>query len=294
MGFTRAFFCAVAVAGLILGLETTESNAAGYGSSSGSQPDQAIVIPMRVHVLLPGPSGTQQIGDLVGDPEAGKTTFEKYCVRCHGESAHGDGVTAIGLTPSPADLTRAFSRWGALDDNALPMVEQYLFENITYGIQGSDEIQMPAWGPVLSRQDRVNLVAFIKSIAAYEKKSTTAAASTGTGYGAQVGNDPAEYDPVTGEPLCETCHTQDRRPVTNYINDPECLECHKAEYSERFLAIDERFKVPVEDATEQYRHHANIDLSASATPGDADETAVEAPEGMVRVPPPLFRRHRPG
>jgi formylglycine-generating enzyme required for sulfatase activity/mono/diheme cytochrome c family protein len=284
MGLIRTLLAGVATVMLIAGLSVAVSHAAGYGSP---QKNQAVLIPIRIHVLNPGPSGKQQLGDLIGDPEAGRSTFKKYCVRCHGEAGHGDGTTAMGLTPSPADLTKTFSRWGPLDDEVVTMVEQYVYENITYGIEGSDELQMPAWGPVLSKQDRANLVAFIKSIAVYDDTSDKATASAG-GYGTGVGNDPAEYDPVTGEPLCEICHTKDRRPVTQYIDDPECLKCHKAEYSERFLAIDERFKVPVEDATESYRHHARLEQAASDVSNNIPETTLDAPEGMVWVPGGAF------
>jgi hypothetical protein len=65
MGLIRTLLGAVITILLVAGLNVTVS----YGGNSGSQASKAVLIPMRLHVLTPGPSGTQQIGELVGDPE---------------------------------------------------------------------------------------------------------------------------------------------------------------------------------------------------------------------------------
>lgn len=59
-----------------------------------------------------------------------------------------------------------------------------------------------------------------------------------------------------GEPNCSVCHTEERRPAIDYTSDPECLQCHNADYSQRFLNIDARYKVPLDEATKAYRQHA--------------------------------------
>lgn len=107
-----------------------------------------------------------------------------------------------------------------------------------------------------------------------------------------------EYDDETGEPLCENCHTADRKPAIDYTGDEECLQCHNADYSKRFLDIDERYKVPVEDATKSYRHYARADeLKSTTKPAEkkpekivkkkteqVSKKKITIPKGMVLVP----------
>jgi len=103
----------------------------------------------------------------------------------------------------------------------------------------------------------------------------------------QIGNDPAEYDEETGIPLCVDCHSREKKPAINYTNDPECLQCHESDYSERFLAIDKRYKVSVKEVTESYRHYARMDHPETATQQSTGKT-IKPPEGMILIPAGTF------
>lgn len=37
--------------------------------------------------------------------DAGKKLYKNYCMSCHGEYGHGDGIAANGLNVDPSDLT---------------------------------------------------------------------------------------------------------------------------------------------------------------------------------------------
>lgn len=91
-----------------------------------------------------------------------------------------------------------------------------------------------------------------------------------------------------GEPNCALCHTGDRRPAIDYTSDSECLQCHGADYSERFLAIDERYKVPLDDATSEYYKFAVLEAfgqtKKDSVPAVVKKTDYNIPEGMVLVP----------
>ena len=50
-----------------------------------------------------------------------------------------------------------------------------------------------------------------------------------------------DYNPVTGEPECMKCHTPDRKYSIDYTLDRTCSECHSAQYSGRFLDINNRY-----------------------------------------------------
>ena len=92
----------------------------------------------------------------------------------------------------------------------------------------------------------------------------------------------AEYF-ETGVPNCALCHAQERRPAIDYSNDPECLRCHNADYSQRFLDIDSRYKVPLEDMTYRVALAGPPDKPAAAQPERPAEKQ-DTPEDMVLVP----------
>ncbi|HXI10194.1 MAG TPA: SUMF1/EgtB/PvdO family nonheme iron enzyme [Thermodesulfobacteriota bacterium] len=51
-----------------------------------------------------------------------------------------------------------------------------------------------------------------------------------------------DYDPVTGEPKCTTCHTPDRRYSIDYTRDDTCSECHSPGLSDNYIAINDRYR----------------------------------------------------
>ncbi len=150
------YFIVLAV--LLLILDTGAEGVEGGGNTVG--------LAQRSPVLLPGPGGKELIGETIGEfggePANGRPIYEKYCVYCHGKTGLGDGMAAVGLKPSPADLSQSFLLWEELEMEDYKRLEQKLFDIITYGSKGSDELHMPAWGPVLSRGERLDVLAYIK------------------------------------------------------------------------------------------------------------------------------------
>lgn len=83
--------------------------------------------------------------------QAGRILFMRYCAFCHGPDGRGSGLPAKALSPSPTDLGGfAARRW----------TDQQLFSKITAGEPGT---AMPAWGRVLSDEQRWQLVAFVRA-----------------------------------------------------------------------------------------------------------------------------------
>jgi cytochrome c oxidase cbb3-type subunit 3 len=81
-----------------------------------------------------------------GNPKAGRAIYDKHCIACHGKTGKG-----IGTLP---DLSNAATLAGRSDAQ--------LFDKITNGGRGSG---MPAWGSVLSEQQRWDVLAYIKTLA---------------------------------------------------------------------------------------------------------------------------------
>jgi mono/diheme cytochrome c family protein len=110
---------------------------------------------VRGPILKPGPDGKEQIGDLKGDLSNGEKIFVKYCVYCHGTKGLGEGLAAMTLKPSPANF---------IERNSYKKSDQTLFETVTYGFRASYQLEMPAWGPVLSKQERADVISYVKKI----------------------------------------------------------------------------------------------------------------------------------
>jgi len=112
-------------------------------------------------VLLPGQKGKPLIGDRKGNVENGEETYKKFCIFCHGRKGLGDGPTVIGLNVPPPSYSR--------DKGLLFMEDQEIFEVITYGRKTNYQLEMPAWGPILSVEERLDVLAYIKELARLTK-----------------------------------------------------------------------------------------------------------------------------
>lgn len=105
-------------------------------------------------------AGAQQtrIDNLVGNAKRGKALYERYCIFCHGPYGDGTGVSAPYLDPKPRDFTKATYKCRSTPSGSLPL-DSDLYDTISRGVHASG---MPSWKPLL-RQDRVDLVAYVKS-----------------------------------------------------------------------------------------------------------------------------------
>lgn len=81
----------------------------------------------------------------------GKNLFQTYCVTCHGDKGEGNGISAAGLNPKPANLT--LKRIQKQSDGAL-------FWKITTG-----KPPMVSWKYALSKKQRWELVDYIRQLA---------------------------------------------------------------------------------------------------------------------------------
>lgn len=86
-----------------------------------------------------------RVAMAAGDAVRGKVIYEKNCQGCHGKTGVGVG----GATPNLTDAKRMAA-----------VTDQHLFDVVTKGRPGTG---MPAWGPVLSEQDRWNVVGYLRT-----------------------------------------------------------------------------------------------------------------------------------
>lgn len=95
------------------------------------------------------------------DPERGKTIYEKYCMECHGEEGRGDGPRAPLLAPRPGNLVSAATSTKS---------DEELLDVIT---NGAPRTAMRGWKDELTEEDRVNVLAFIRSLVRFQEPSRT-------------------------------------------------------------------------------------------------------------------------
>jgi cytochrome c oxidase cbb3-type subunit III len=94
---------------------------------------------------------------LLSAAEETATLFTELCSVCHGVRGKGDGPSAQGLEPKPADFTNCKAM--AKDS------DEVLFKIIKGGGQSAGRSTvMPAWGDSLSDQQIRGLVKFIRGL----------------------------------------------------------------------------------------------------------------------------------
>jgi len=111
-----------------------------------------------------GPTAPDEIlsKKLEATPEAvqaGKQVYERRCLPCHGVNGAGDGPAADTMNPRPRDFTAALFKLRSTQKDELPTDED-LYRTISRGIPGTG---MPAWKQLLSEDERLKVIAYIKT-----------------------------------------------------------------------------------------------------------------------------------
>jgi mono/diheme cytochrome c family protein len=115
-----------------------------------------------VFVLVREVDWTQGLNDAVGlrDPEpvtessiaSGRALYRENCVACHGERGRGNGPSAVGLDPPPADLVLHVPQH----------TDGELFYMISRGMPNS---AMPAWRSALTDRERWEIAHYLRVLA---------------------------------------------------------------------------------------------------------------------------------
>jgi len=123
----------------------------------GGEETLAIVGYLRSWHGEAGPSYTAEA--VEGDPQQGKQLFGQFCASCHGSGADGGSGTGVTFSRERSFLIMppALNNPGFLQAAPDAMIMRIIEE-------GRSWAGMPAFGPMLSEQQRKHLVAFIRSL----------------------------------------------------------------------------------------------------------------------------------
>jgi mono/diheme cytochrome c family protein len=93
--------------------------------------------------------------ESAGDPAKGMEIFQANCAACHGPEGKGDGAAAAALDPKPRDLSDA--------DYVSTLSNEHLLKVISEGgASVGKSLMMAAWGGILSENDILNVIAYIR------------------------------------------------------------------------------------------------------------------------------------
>ncbi len=100
-----------------------------------------------------------------GNPEAGKKTYEQFCLPCHGATGKGDGPTGKYLTPKPADYSTSMPQYGE-------KWAEYYFKIISEGGAKMDPPRSPLmapWGKQLKESEIWDVISYVETLAKADK-----------------------------------------------------------------------------------------------------------------------------
>lgn len=137
--------------------------------------------------------------------ERGAAIYSSQCSGCHGLTGDGQGTLALNWLPRPRDFVRGSFRYRSTPTGS-PPTDADLFRTVSKGLPGSG---MPAFEAILSKQERRDVVAYIKQ---FSKRFAPEADTPPT--------------PVSAPP--QVTKKRVARGASVYV-DSGCPSCHGAE-----------------------------------------------------------------
>ncbi len=147
------------------------------------------------------------------DVDLGERVYLRNCAMCHGVKGDGKGPAARALQPAPRDFTTGEYKFRSTDSGSVP-TDDDLRRTIDLGVPGTE---MPAWGPLLTSEERDAVIDHIKAFCEWFEEEL---------YEDEIILDPANLPPrpapdveagraVYVKAECAKCHGDDGRGGVN-------------------------------------------------------------------------------
>jgi|GEM_PF-213311 len=143
---------------------------------------------------------------IAADIEKGKKIFGARCAGCHGLEGQGDGLMSKFVNPPPRRFVGGIFKYKTTEGEGVPSDED-MFRVITNGLPGT---AMPTWGDLLSKEEKLDVIAYEQSFAEEEFKELKTKVIDFSG---EVPSSPESV--AKGKEL--------------FRNVAKCVECHGAE-----------------------------------------------------------------
>ncbi|MDB5104865.1 MAG: hypothetical protein JWP91_2554 [Fibrobacteres bacterium] len=89
----------------------------------------------------------------------GEQVYQKDCAACHGDLGNGAGPAARFLSPKPRNFSTGMYKFRSTPSGELP-TDADLLRVLESGVPGT---QMPPWKGILTLQERMDVIAYIKT-----------------------------------------------------------------------------------------------------------------------------------
>lgn len=215
----------------------------------------ALGVSLALGALLVGAAGP---GPLSAQ-EAGKEVYDRWCAGCHGVDGAGAGPGASIMLPRPRDFTRALYQVRTTGSGELP-TDADILRVIDEGMPGT---AMPGWEELLTRQERRDLVQYLKSFSRFFE-----------------GADPQPLD-LSSAPSASEERVAEGRELYQQV---ECWQCHGQEgrgdgSSAPTLDDDQGLPIAARDLTRSWYFNGG---------GSVDEIYRVLRTGLDGTPMPTF------
>ncbi len=193
----------------------------------------------------------------------GKVIYMKYCFYCHGKEGKGDGAIGIAVKPKPVDFVNDVERMSRTDAELMKSINDGIIQD------PDSRMYMPAWKEVLSKSERLDVLAYVRMLAGQSGQRPVASGKKTKIVKAEVESIPAPDDMAyipAGDFIMGSDAVDTDAMGLRFGSTPYYLN----ERPKRTVTLDAYYIDKYEVTNQQY------------------EEFVVAMQGRVRIPPPAY------
>lgn len=155
--FLFSLLATLGVASLACGEAGPPADAVTSAAPESATPEPIVVAQAPTATPMAHHEGAK-FACISGDPAAGATQYKTFCESCHGPGGNGEGPAAAALNPKPAKHNDGAYMNGLTNDHLKKVISEG-------GAAVGKSPLMAAWGGVLSEQQVMDVIAYVRTLA---------------------------------------------------------------------------------------------------------------------------------